>query len=189
MNGCDVWTSHYRSRDPDRLDITRAGCDRLLRENKPAPGVILAPSAKLVFPALRALKAARSEDERTAIWLDYRRAYLEELRRNGWCSMYRARPIRSLFNRPKCRTLRGAAEVIALVALDLAPGGHSVSYPRSEFLTNPRGSRYSGPTTKTPLSAVTGSGANTERVGPVRRLNVEHALPLGEGQGLAVNVL
>ena len=67
--------------------------------------------------------------------------------------------------------------------------GHSVSYPRSEFLTNPRGSRYSGPTSKTPLSAVTGSGANTERVGPVRRLNVEHALPLGEGQGLAVNVL
>ena len=87
MNGCDVWTSHYRSRDPDRLDITRAGCDRLLRENKPAPGVILAPSAKLVFPALRALKAARSEDERTAIWLDYRRAYLEELRRNVACGI------------------------------------------------------------------------------------------------------
>lgn len=79
---CDVWTSHYRLRDPDRIDITRAGCDRLLRENKPAPGVILAPSAKLVFPALRAMKAARSEAERTTIWLDYRRAYLEELRRN-----------------------------------------------------------------------------------------------------------
>ena len=63
----------------------------------------------------------------------------------------------------------------ATLALDLAPGGHSVSYPRSEFRTKRRGSRYSGPTTKTPLSAVTGSGANTERVGPVRRLNVEHA--------------
>ena len=71
--------AHYSTRDPDRLDITRAGCDRLIAAGKEAPGAILAPSARLVYPALRRLKEARSLAERKAIFATYRAAYLTEI--------------------------------------------------------------------------------------------------------------
>ena len=73
-----LWTAPYATRDPGRLDITRAGCDRLLAAGKPAPGEVLAPSAVLVFPTLRQLKAARTAAERDAVWDGYVVAYSAE---------------------------------------------------------------------------------------------------------------
>lgn len=68
-------TARYSSRLPDRLDITRAGCDRLIAAGKPAPGEVLAPSHAILWPALRAIKA----DVPNA-FADYREKYLAELR-------------------------------------------------------------------------------------------------------------
>lgn len=69
--------------------------------------------------------------------------------------------------------------------------GHSVSALRAKIHAKPLDSCYfTGSTSaKTPLSAVTENGANTERVGPVRGVTAEHALAFGEGQGFPVNVL
>lgn len=75
-----VSTGPYSTRDPDRLDITRAGCDKALRARKAAPGEILAPSARLVFPTLAAMKAATSAADRDTIWTAYREAYIAEMR-------------------------------------------------------------------------------------------------------------
>ena len=47
-----LWTARYHVRDVDRLDITRMGCDRLVRAGKPAPGEFLAPSWEILKPAL-----------------------------------------------------------------------------------------------------------------------------------------
>ena len=85
--------AHYSTRDPDRLDITRAGCDRLIAAGKEAPGVILAPSARLVYPTLRRLKEARSLAERKAIFDVYRRDYLAEIERNFALWTYRFDPL------------------------------------------------------------------------------------------------
>lgn len=76
----ELWTAQYSLPDRDRLDITRAGVDRAIAAGKPAPGAILAPSAGLVFPTLRALRAAATEDERAEIWRRYKAAYLAEVR-------------------------------------------------------------------------------------------------------------
>jgi uncharacterized protein YeaO (DUF488 family) len=84
-----VSTAHYSTRDPDRLDITRAGCDRLIAAGKDAPGIVLAPSARLVFPTLRRMKAAKTPEERDAIWQVYRTDYLTEIDRNYRMWTYR----------------------------------------------------------------------------------------------------
>jgi uncharacterized protein YeaO (DUF488 family) len=88
-----LWTGPYTTRDPDRLDITRAGCDKALRARKAAPGEFLAPSAGLVFPALEAMKAAQDDAERDAIWSAYAREYRLEMltswknRRREWTAL------------------------------------------------------------------------------------------------------
>jgi len=76
-------TGHYSARVPNRLDITRAGCDRLIAADKEAPGIILAPSARLVFPTLRRLKAARSLAERKSIFAAYAVDYLAEIEQSA----------------------------------------------------------------------------------------------------------
>ncbi len=85
-----LWTAPYRTRDADRLDITRAGCDKAMRAQKAAPGEFLAPSGGLVFPALEAMRAAADAAERDAIWAAYAEAYRLEMltswriRRREW---------------------------------------------------------------------------------------------------------
>ncbi len=55
-----VLTARYNFVDPDRLDITRAGCDRALRQGLPAPGAPWAPPASLLWPAKAHLDLAAS---------------------------------------------------------------------------------------------------------------------------------
>lgn len=87
----ELWTGPFRTRDRDRVDITRAGCDRARAAGKPAPGAFLAPSAALVFPALAALRAVEEAERalpvprwageaRAALWERYEAAYLADLR-------------------------------------------------------------------------------------------------------------
>lgn len=74
-----VHTARISSRDPDALDITRAGAVRARVAGKPAPGAFLAPSAGLVFPALRAMKAATTDAARDAVWAGYEAAFHAEM--------------------------------------------------------------------------------------------------------------
>lgn len=62
-----------RLRDPDLLDITRAGADRLIRKGLPAPGEPFAPSWAILDRALR----ERVQDME-ATWAWYAPAYLRE---------------------------------------------------------------------------------------------------------------
>ena len=76
-----LYTDHYSSRHPARLDITRAGCDKALRVGKPAPGAIFAPSADLLRWGLDARNRARGDAERmAAVWARYEADYLAEVR-------------------------------------------------------------------------------------------------------------
>lgn len=93
-----IWTAPYSARSAWRVDITRAGCDRAAKAGKPTPGEVLAPSAALVFPTLRALKAASTDAERDSIWTGYRAAYLDEIRAR-WRGGRRAE-IEALLERP-----------------------------------------------------------------------------------------
>lgn len=91
-----VFTARYSTRDPDRLDITRMGCDRARKANKPAPGEFLAPSWEILKPALawrRAFEERCKEqnlDENTEYFRIYRERYREEMltswrrRRSEW---------------------------------------------------------------------------------------------------------
>lgn len=53
----NLWTARVNYSGADRVDISRAGCDRARKAGGETPGEFLAPSAALVFPALAALKA------------------------------------------------------------------------------------------------------------------------------------
>lgn len=75
---CQVYTARYSIKDADRLDITRAGCDRLIKAGKPAPGEVFAPSAGLVYPFLRAFKSATTEARRAELWTKYVKLYNAE---------------------------------------------------------------------------------------------------------------
>lgn len=74
------YTGHYSLVHPARLDITRAGCDRLVRAGKPAPGAVLAPSAELLRWGLRERARARgSETALATAWQSYEAQYLREV--------------------------------------------------------------------------------------------------------------
>ena len=75
----NLYTARISCRDPDAVDISRAGCDRLRKAKKPAPGEFLAPSAGLVFPALRRMTDAVTASERQAVWADYSADYRLEM--------------------------------------------------------------------------------------------------------------
>lgn len=121
-----VRTAHYTSRDPDRLDITRAGCDRLARAQYVNPGIILAPSAALVFPTLRRLKEATTDAERDAVFATYADAYRVEMResftmqRPDWQALLaRERVVLVCFCRDHRRCHRSlAAEILAACGAD-----------------------------------------------------------------------
>lgn len=74
-----LWTGHYSIRHPARVDITRAGCDRLLRAKLPAPGAFLAPSGDLLRWGLNARKVAATDEVRAAAWAAYEAEYLAEV--------------------------------------------------------------------------------------------------------------
>lgn len=65
--------------DPDALDITRGTADRMRNAGKPSPGEFLAPSAALVFPVLRLMKAAQTDVRRDAIWASYVQSFRLEM--------------------------------------------------------------------------------------------------------------
>lgn len=75
-----LWTAQYRCHDVDRVDVTRAGCERALKAGKPAPGAFLAPSWGLLRQGLAERRAAKDEEEKAAAWARYEAAYLDELR-------------------------------------------------------------------------------------------------------------
>lgn len=75
-----VLTARISSRDPDALDITRGTADRMRNAGKVSPGRFLAPSAVLVFPTLRAMKAAPDEAARDVVWAGYVEAFRLEMR-------------------------------------------------------------------------------------------------------------
>ena len=54
----NLWTARINYSGADRVDISRAGCDRARKAGGETPGEFLAPSAALVFPALAAMKAS-----------------------------------------------------------------------------------------------------------------------------------
>lgn len=76
-----LWTAQYRLAHPSRVDITRAGCNALLRAGKPAPGAILAPSADLLAWGLSARqRAGKDPVALAAMWSRYEADYLREVR-------------------------------------------------------------------------------------------------------------
>lgn len=85
-----LYTARLSCRDPDCIDIARGGCDRARAAGKPTPGEFLAPSAALVFPTLRALKAAASIEAKDLVFATYAAAYRIEMlssyasRRGEW---------------------------------------------------------------------------------------------------------
>lgn len=74
-----LFTARYSVSDADRLDITRAGCDRARKEGKPTPGEFLAPAASIVFPTLAAMKRAKSGADRERIWAHYEASYHHQM--------------------------------------------------------------------------------------------------------------
>lgn len=77
----ELWTGPYRTRDPDRLDITRAGCDRARAAGRPAPGIVFAPSAELLRRGLADRAAARGDEGAArAAWERYAALYRVEMR-------------------------------------------------------------------------------------------------------------
>lgn len=91
----NLWTARVNYRGTDRVDISRSGCNRARDDGGEAPGEFLAPSAALVFPTLRAMKAAESTAERDAVWIAYKAAYRLEMlaswreRRPEWEALLR----------------------------------------------------------------------------------------------------
>lgn len=90
-----VYTARITYRGPDALDITRGTADKARKAGLPRPpGEFLAPSAGLVFPTLRKLKAARTDEEREAVWLGYETAFFAEMehswatRRAEWDALF-----------------------------------------------------------------------------------------------------
>lgn len=75
-----LFTTQFSSRDPDRLDITRMGCERARVAGEPAPGIIFAPSKELLRQGLADRAAARGnpEAERVA-WESYAARYRIEM--------------------------------------------------------------------------------------------------------------
>ena len=144
----EIRTAHYATRDRDRLDITRAGCDKAKAAGRPAPGEVLAPSAALVFPTLRALKAAATDAERGSIWASYRTAYTDEI-----CARWRGgrrAEIEALLERPRivlvcfCRDPRRChrtlvAEILAKIGAGIgAEQRGEIEPPEGDILSPPR---------------------------------------------------
>ncbi len=56
-----VFSSHvFKYKYRDGVDITRSGVDKARKANLPTPGLIWAPSAALVYPAVEAMKSCRA---------------------------------------------------------------------------------------------------------------------------------
>lgn len=75
----NLWTARVNYIGADRVDISRAGCDRARKAGGETPGEFLAPSAGLVFPALRRMKEATTAHERQVVWHEYATAYHLEM--------------------------------------------------------------------------------------------------------------
>ncbi len=75
----NLWTARINYSGADRVDISRAGCDRARKAGGETPGEFLAPSAGLVFPALRRMKDATTAHERQVVWHEYATAYHLEM--------------------------------------------------------------------------------------------------------------
>ena len=75
----NLWTARINYCGADRVDISRAGCDRARKAGCETPGEFLAPSAGLVFPALRRMKEATTAHERQVVWHEYATAYHLEM--------------------------------------------------------------------------------------------------------------
>jgi hypothetical protein len=79
-----IYTAPYSYRGPDRLDITRLGNDK-----KRTAGEILAPSAAILWPALRGMKT-----DPVGTFVRYTEQYLAELRerwrsqRPAWSALF-----------------------------------------------------------------------------------------------------
>jgi hypothetical protein len=74
-----LWTATYSVSHTARVDITRSGCDRLLRAGQPAPGEFLAPSGDLLRWGLDQRRRAKP-DMQDAVWRLYEADYLIEVR-------------------------------------------------------------------------------------------------------------
>lgn len=91
----NLWTARINYSGADRVDISRAGCDRARKAGGETPGEFLAPSAALVFPALRRMKEATTDAEREWVWRAYSDAYRVEMlashkgRRPEWEALLR----------------------------------------------------------------------------------------------------
>lgn len=74
-----LYTAQYRTHDRDRVDITRAGCERALRLGQPTPGIFLAPSSELLRRGLAERRAAKTDAEKVAAWERYAADYRAEM--------------------------------------------------------------------------------------------------------------
>lgn len=75
-----LFTAPYATRDADRLDITRGGCDRARSAGRPAPGIIFAPSKELLRQGLADRAAARGDPDAERIaWERYAALYRLEM--------------------------------------------------------------------------------------------------------------
>lgn len=85
-----VFTAPFRTRDRDRLDITRGGCDLARDAGRPAPGEFLAPSAALLGPFVGARRAVDDAGKllpfprwvqaaHEALWQRYKPRYRAEM--------------------------------------------------------------------------------------------------------------
>ncbi len=81
-----VHTARLSVRDPDALDVTRAGNERLRHASKPTPGLAFAPSWAILKPALATIRArgpvATPEQREAAAcaWVLYVAQYTSEMR-------------------------------------------------------------------------------------------------------------
>ncbi len=127
-------TAHYSIRHPARLDITRAGCDRLARKGEPTPGAFLAPSADLLRWGLGARERARGDAVRTAaVWHRYEADYLVEV---GERIAADRAPLGILFAMPE-------VTMVCFCSGEDAAAGHCHRFPAARLLVS-YGADYRG---------------------------------------------
>lgn len=85
-----IYTAPYRYGGSDRVDITRSGNKKLLEAGHEAPGLILAPSDGILWPAKKALEQAPNRAAALLVFAGYAAKYHDEMRRSfvanreGW---------------------------------------------------------------------------------------------------------
>jgi len=77
-----IYTASYGYRGSDRVDITLTGNERLLKAGLPAPGLILAPSNEILWPAKKRMDAEASRAGKLAVFAEYAKAYRSEMLRS-----------------------------------------------------------------------------------------------------------